>query len=485
MSINNLLNLKKAQIRIFPFHTNDTSFILYNDLPTSYLLSLLIWKLWFNLNQFVFDYVYHTKKYIDKTLINLSDYKEDYFIFYLENYYHSSNYAMWFLSLVLDKIEELETKPHIIIHTIKTPSEEIKKLIEKYDFILLVVNWDFEEFFYKLFWNNSPIEEISNIYYRDDSWKIYINEKANVVSDLDNYVLPAYASKYYTNFAKSKDYVISMLDEDDETTDKDIYYKRPKEQVIESFRYSSETAVMLTTWRWCKYNCSYCYRWVKYSAIRQISLDTIKKDLDYLSELKYEYVYLYDDCFITTNMDRLEALVDLLSKYDFVYWISVRFEVCNSKVLDILSRINIQRIQIWLQSISIEVNKETKRWFNKKMFEDVVSRVTNLWINISLDLIIWLPWEWLKWFLKTFNYAVSLNPSSIHINTLFLNPWTELYAKQKEYWIITNNDKTTRNLFHVKPVISSNDFTQKDIKMAKTYVSYYINKLKNIDIILR
>ena len=184
-------------------------------------------------------------------------------------------------------------------------------------------------------------------------------------------------------------------------------------------------------------------------------------------------------------MDRLEALVDLLSKYDFVYWISVRFEVCNSKVLDILSRINIQRIQIWLQSISIEVNKETKRWFNKKMFEDVVSRVTNLWINISLDLIIWLPWEWLKWFLKTFNYAVSLNPSSIHINTLFLNPWTELYAKQKEYWIITNNDKTTRNLFHVKPVISSNDFTQKDIKMAKTYVSYYINKLKNIDIILR
>ena len=485
MSINNLLNLKKAQIRIFPFHTNDTSFILYNDLPTSYLLSLLIWKLWFNLNQFVFDYVYHTKKYIDKTLINLSDYKEDYFIFYLENYYHSSNYAMWFLSLVLDKIEELETKPHIIIHTIKTPSEEIKKLIEKYDFILLVVNWDFEEFFYKLFWNNSPIEEISNIYYRDDSWKIYINEKADVVSDLDNYVLPAYASKYYTNFAKSKDYVISMLDEDDETTDKDIYYKRPKEQVIESFRYSSETAVMLTTWRWCKYNCSYCYRWVKYSAVRQISLETIKKDLDYLSELKYEYVYLYDDCFITTNMDRLEALVDLLSKYDFVYWISVRFEVCNSKVLDILSRINIQRIQIWLQSISIEVNKETKRWFNKKMFEDVVSRVTNLWINISLDLIIWLPWEWLKWFLKTFNYAVSLNPSSIHINTLFLNPWTELYAKQKEYWIITNNDKTTRNLFHVKPVISSNDFTQKDIKMAKTYVSYYINKLKNIDIILR
>ena len=485
MSINNLLNLKKAQIRIFPFHTNDTSFILYNDLPTSYLLSLLIWKLWFNLNQFVFDYVYHTKKYIDKTLINLSDYKEDYFIFYLENYYHSSNYAMWFLSLVLDKIEELETKPHIIIHTIKTPSEEIKKLIEKYDFMLLVVNWDFEEFFYKLFWNNSPIEEISNIYYRDDSWKIYINEKANVVSDLDNYVLPAYASKYYTNFAKSKDYVISMLDEDDETTDKDIYYKRPKEQVIESFRYSSETAVMLTTWRWCKYNCSYCYRWVKYSAIRQISLDTIKKDLDYLSELKYEYVYLYDDCFITTNMDRLEALVDLLSKYDFVYWISVRFEVCSSEVLDKISKLRIEKIQIWLQSISIEGNKETKRWFNKTRFEETLWKLGSLWIKVSLDLIIWLPWEWLKWFLKTFNYAISLNPSGIHVNTLFLNPWTELYKKQKEYWITTDNSKSIASLFHVNTVKSSNDFSEKDVIMAKKYVSYYMKKIKSIDFVLR
>ena len=184
-------------------------------------------------------------------------------------------------------------------------------------------------------------------------------------------------------------------------------------------------------------------------------------------------------------MDRLEALVDLLSKYDFVYWISVRFEVCSSEVLDKISKLRIEKIQIWLQSISIEVNKETKRWFNKKRFEETLWKLENLWINISLDLIMWLPWEWLKWFLKTFNYAVSLNPKGIYINTLFLNPWTELYAKQKEYWIETKKGNTTKLLFHVKSVKCSKDFSEKDFIVARKYVNYYIEKIKSIDFVLR
>jgi hypothetical protein len=75
-------------------------------------------------------------------------------------------------------------------------------------------------------------------------------------------------------------------------------------------------------------------------------LETIKKDLDYLSELKYEYVSLYDDCFITTNLDRLDELISLLGKYNFIYRISVRFEVCSSEVLDKISKLRIEKIQI-------------------------------------------------------------------------------------------------------------------------------------------
>ncbi len=242
---------------------------------------------------------------------------------------------------------------------------------------------------------------------------------------------------------------------------------------------------MLATWRWCKYNCSYCYRWVKYSNIRQISLETLKKDLDYLTNLKYKYIYIYDDCFITTNLNRLDEIIKLLNNYDFEYQLATRYEVCTSENLLKLSKLNIKRIQIWLQSISLDVNKTIKRWFNKNEFELTIQQIKNLWIKVSLDIILWLPWEWIKWFIKTFNYAVTLNPSNININSLFLNPGTELYKNKKKYWIITKTSNITKNLFHVQSIKSSNSFSIIDIKFARKYVLYYINKLKNINIVLR
>ncbi len=85
MKIDKILKIKKSKVRIFPLQTRDSAFILYPDLPSSYLLALLIDKIWFNLSQFNIDYVYPTQKYIDKTLKNILNYDEKYFIFYLKN----------------------------------------------------------------------------------------------------------------------------------------------------------------------------------------------------------------------------------------------------------------------------------------------------------------------------------------------------------------------------------------------------------------
>gem|GEM_PF-2470204 len=77
--------------------------------------------------------------------------------------------------------------------------------------------------------------------------------------------------------------------------------------------------------------------------------------------MKYEYIYFYDDCFITTNLHRLDGIIALLSKYNFSYGISARYEVCTNDALMRISKLNIKRIQIGLQSVSIGVNKETNR----------------------------------------------------------------------------------------------------------------------------
>lgn len=486
MKIKNILNIKGSKIRIFPFQSNDHDFILYPDLQVSYLLTLLIDKIWFNLFQFTLTYIYPTKKFIEKIFEDLKLYEEDYFLFYLENFIHSYDYSLWFMELVLEQISKQKNKPKIIIHTLKTPESNIKKIIEKYDFVLLIIHWDIEEFFYDIFINKKDILKLWNICYKEeDSWQVIYKKWWQIISDLNNYILTAYASGYYNYFPKVKDELISFLDDDNSFTNTNVYHSRPKKKNILDFRYNKEISAMLSSWRWCKYNCIYCYRWVKYSKLRQISLKTLKKDLDYLAKMKYEYIYFYDDCFITTNLDRLDNITDLLQNYTFEYWIAAKYEVCSSLNLKKIAKLKIKRIQIWLQSISTEVNLWTKRLFDKIEFERNLVLLNNYWISVALDLILGLPWDSLKWFIETFNYAIKLKPKSIYINALFLNPWTELYKDQKKYGIVKKLSNWKKHLFHVDTVKSNNDFSEKDIVLAKKYVWYYMKKITNINIILR
>jgi hypothetical protein len=130
-------------------------------------------------------------------------------------------------------IAKLPVKPFIIIHTIKTPGKEIQKLMEQNPSILLVVNGDFEDFFYKFFHKKIEITDISNIYYRNDEGQLIVNSDTGVKADLNDFILPAYASKHYTHFPKNKDFIISMIDEDNEQTDDSIYYRQSKKKFVE------------------------------------------------------------------------------------------------------------------------------------------------------------------------------------------------------------------------------------------------------------
>ena len=478
-------NIKNSKIRLFPLQTKDHGFILYNDLPSSYLLSFLIDKCNFNINQFKIEYVYLFKNYVKDLFNKLDNFEEEYFIFSLENYFHSSEYWYNFLVKVLDKLKENKQKSKILIHSIKTSNIKARKIMQNYDFIEFFISTDLEYFFYELFVKKTDVENISNVIYRNNNWEIIENEITNVDYDLNDYIIGAYYNRYYTNFPKSKDYILSIIDEPKKINN-NIYYLQSKEKYRKLLLSQDDRKIMLSTWRGCKYNCSYCYRGVKYKKVRQISLETIKKDLDYLEEVWYRYIYFYDDCFITTNLDRIDEIIELLWNYSFSYWIAARYEVCSNNILEKLSKINISRIQIWLQSISKLSNIESKRWFDIKWFSEVMENFKKKNIKVTLDLILGLPWEWVKDFLKTFEYAIKLKPTSIYINRLFLNPKTELDNNKQKYWIITSGDLWQEKLFHVPNIVESNTFSKKDIVFAQKYVSYYIKKYENIlPIILR
>jgi hypothetical protein len=67
-----------------------------------------------------------------------------------------------------------------------------------------------------------------------------------------------------------------------------------------------------------------------------------------------------------------------------------------------------------------------------------------------------------------------------------LNPGTELYDKKEEYGIITRDEKYgEKSLFRAPGIYSSNNFSAKDLEVARKYIAYYIEKIKDIAIILR
>lgn len=475
-------NIKKEKIKFFLLQSNDPWMFLFKEFYFGYLLNLLIDKLNFSLENILVEIVFPFDKYLNTFFKKLNTFDEDYFVFYLENSYHSNIYWLKFLYKCLNQLKNSKSHPKIIVYSLKISSSESKKILKEFSFVKLIIRTEIEYFFNEYFHNRTKLENIPNILF-NNNLNIIETQTEAIDYDLKEYILWWHYSWFLNKFALSKDYIINILDEDNEFTTDLISTKWPKNRKIKEFRYSSETIAMLSSGRWCKYNCSYCSRWVKFSKIRQIPLDIIKKDLDYLKWMFYSDIYLYDDCFLTTNCDRLDDIINLLSEYDFYYWISIRYEMCTPEVFVKLQKLNFYRIQIWLQSISIKSNIEVWRWLNKEKFASLVKLFRKRGVIVSIDLILWLPWENLRDFINTFNYAISLNPWRIHINTLFINPNTELSNKIDKYSIVTN--EWNNWLFFVPTLLYSTTFSKKDMDLARKYVWNISKKIEDTIIILR
>lgn len=486
MNITNITNICNSKIRFFPLQTQDIYFILYQDLPSSYLISLLIERIGFHLNQFSIEYVYPFRNYFEYIAPKLENFEEEYFLFFLENYYHSSDYAYNFLLKILTYLEQNNIQKKVIVYTLKSTLPNIKYLFEKFTNVVLVVNTDIEYFFNELLYKKTNILDIWNIYFRDDEGNYHETQNENVDYDLGEYIVWWYHNEYFMSFPKSLDEIIAIRSHEKKLNYNDnIFYQWTNEKYIKTLRNINNDAIMLTTGRWCRFNCTYCYRWVKYSKVRQIPLDMIKKDLDYIQKLGYKNIYLYDDCFVSTNENRLDKIVSLFSEYNFSYQIASRYETLNEINLEKLSWANITVIQVWLQSISKIANRDSKRNIDIEKFKNVIENMKLKGIEISIDLILWLPGDYLKDFLKTFHFAVSLSPSSIFINKLFLNPKTELHSHKSDYGIVTEEDNGMKKDFYVPNILYHDSFSENDIKIAQKYVLIFKEKYPNINIILR
>jgi radical SAM superfamily enzyme YgiQ (UPF0313 family) len=152
----------------------------------------------------------------------------------------------------------------------------------------------------------------------------------------------------------------------------------------------------------------------------------------------------------------LTMLAERQSDIHFVF--EIRAELLDNELADAFAQINCA-LQIGLQSCDQAVLETANRRFDSKLFAKKIALLNARGIPFGLDLIIGLPNDTLSAFMKSVDYAVSLQPSNLDVFPLSLLPGT-LVADQAEAFSITHLREAPYT------IIESPSFPKRDIQQA-------------------
>lgn len=467
-------NIITTDVRFFVFQVKDMTML--PELQAAYIQALLIDKLGMDRNSVRVHSCYQTKKFYKELTSNINRYKEENYFFFAENYYHSSSYAI----NEIETIISMTPNKNIYIHSHKLSLNDSVEFMKRNANVKMIIRTDVEYVALQELLYNKPLRDIPNIVFRDSDGNIVATKSEDVDYDLSEYIFPAYSNGKIIEEKDNVSRVVSLLDEDTEATDPAFIYRRPRAEMVD-FLYSAEyyKTAMLTTGRGCKYKCSYCFRGVKYSSVRQIPLSVVEADLEYLASAGVKNIYFFDDCFVTTNKNRLAAVVELMNRFPFSYYIATRYEACDEESLSLLATVNFSKVQIGLQSITH--NSAHKRSFNHEKLVRTFDALNTQRDKISIDIILGLPGETKDDFLATLDFALNLRPGMIVVNTLFVNPGTELDTKANDFKIKVNQTVS----FNVPVITESATFSKEDLAYCRTILTNLFHSQKDIKLIIR
>ena len=220
-----------------------------------------------------------------------------------------------------------------------------------------------------------------------------------------------------------------------------------------------DSSVLWEMTRGCPFHCSFCFESRGQRSVRHFPLAQLEAELDLLITKQVGEVYILDPTF---NMDKertltiLSMLAEKQSDIHFVF--EIRAELLDNELADAFARINCA-LQIGLQSSDHAVLKTANRRFDSKLFAKKISFLNARGIPFGLDLIIGLPNDNLRSFIKSVDYAVSLKPSNLDVFPLSLLPGT-LVAEQAKEFSITHLQEAPYT------IIESPTFPQKDMQKA-------------------
>lgn len=189
------------------------------------------------------------------------------------------------------------------------------------------------------------LQKVDGLIFRDSKGILITTAKRKEIEDLDSLPFPDYEGFNYSDYlAKNPD-----------TSD-------------EGKRYSQ---VSIIGGRSCKFNCTFCFH-PSGTRYRQRSLDSIFKEIDYLTQhYNISYIALREELFATNN-ERVKEFCKRIEKYDLDWSIQLRIDNVNQKLVDLLKNTRCRYIFVGVESAVDKILKSMHKGITVRQIENAL-----------------------------------------------------------------------------------------------------------------
>jgi len=174
----------------------------------------------------------------------------------------------------------------------------------------------------------------------------------------------------------------------------------------------------------CNFCCCPSQEWASYNQQK----DYLKKLISEINifwekiknkRIKNVFFWWWTPSFYSEN-DLFLIFSALRKNFDLVNgFTNIAFEVTessiNEKKIDFLKEMWVTNIYIWLQTSDKELLKNINRIQNVDRFINLSNYIKKKWINLSVDIVVWLKWDTLKKLENTINIIEKVWPNSLQV----------------------------------------------------------------------
>ena len=204
--------------------------------------------------------------------------------------------------------------------------------------------------------------------------------------------------------------------------------------------------------RGCPFSCSYCLSGEN-SKVRFLSVDRVKKDIDFFTGHNVSLVKFVDRTFNANKRRAYEIFEYIIANAkDTKFHMELAGDLLDDATIELLKTApkDIMQFEIGVQTTNPKTMLAINRKISQdKLFKNITKLMQNGNIHIHLDLIAGLPYEDFESFKKSFNDVMSLKPHVLQVGFLKLldgskvksqtNEYGYRYSQSAPYEVISNN----------------------------------------------